>query len=108
MVRAPALVVVLATGIYQTIDGNWDFGDPWISATLAIVLILGGLIGAYLIPADRRLLAMAERELAAAGDAEPAMSEDYQRRARATGIAGAVAGVLVVVAVFLMVTKPGL
>ena len=31
----PALVVVLATGFYQTADGDWGFGSFWISATFA-------------------------------------------------------------------------
>ena len=105
----PALVVILLTGIYQVAesDADFSFGDPWISATFAIVIVLSGLNGAYFIPEDGRLAAMAERELADAGPGAVALSEDYQRRARTVGIAGAVAGVLVVVAIFLMVTKPG-
>src|SRR3954454_2681485 len=51
----PALVVVLVTGFYQVSKGNWDLGDFWIVATLVIVVILGGLNGAYFIPTDRRL-----------------------------------------------------
>ena len=35
------------------------------------------------------------------------LSEEYQRRARTVGMAGAAAGVLVVIAIFLMVVKPG-
>ena len=31
---SPALVVVLATGIYQMAEGNWEWGDLWVSATL--------------------------------------------------------------------------
>src|SRR3712207_6928007 len=50
------------TGIFQTIDGDWDFGAFWISATFAIVIALGALNGAYFIPTDRRLGAMAERD----------------------------------------------
>lgn len=104
----PALVLVIATGIYQTIDGDWSFGELWISATIAIAIAIGGLMGGYLIPADRRLGAMAEREIAAAGgEGDPALSEEYQRGARMTGIVGGAAGVLVLVAVFLMTTKPG-
>lgn len=103
----PALVVVLATGIYQTIDGDWDFGSFWISATILIVVVLGGLNGAYFIRADRRLGAMVEREVANAGAGEVSLSEEYQRGARTEGIVGAVAGVLVIVAIYLMVTKPG-
>ena len=103
----PALVIVLATGLYQTVDGDWDFGAFWISATLLIVLIIGGLLGAYFIPADRRLGPMAEREIAAAGDAEPVMSDEYQKAARMEGVVGTVTGVLIVIAIFLMVIKPG-
>jgi uncharacterized membrane protein len=103
----PALVLILLTGIYQTIDLDLSFGEPWISATLAIVIVIGGLLGAYFIPEDRRLVAMVEREIAAAGQGEPALSDEYQRRARREGVVGAITGILVVVAIFLMVTKPG-
>jgi uncharacterized membrane protein len=103
----PALAVVLATGVFQVIDGDWEFGDPWISASFAIVIVLGALLGGYLVPADRKLGAMVARELADAGPGEVALSEEYQRRARTEGMAGALAGVLVVIAIFLMVTKPG-
>lgn len=100
---SPALVVVIITGFYQVSKGNWSLGDFWIAATLVIAVILGGLNGAYFIPTDRRLGAMVTRELEAGGD----LSREYQRRARAEGIMGAVAGLLIVIAVFLMVTKPG-
>lgn len=103
----PALVLVLATGLYQTADADWDFGDFWLSGSMTIVIVLGGLIGAYFIPTDRRLGAMVEREIAAAGDGEVVLSEEYQRRARTEGIVGTISGVLIVVAIYLMVTKPG-
>lgn len=102
----PAIIVVLVTGIYQTLD-KWDFGDVWISATFAIVIVLGGLMGGYFIPEDRRLAEMAEAEIAAAGDGQVVMSDGYQGRARRIGMVGSLAGALVVLAVFLMVTKPG-
>jgi uncharacterized membrane protein len=104
----PALVLVLATGFYQTADADWDFGDFWLSGSMTIVIVLGGLIGAYFIPTDRRLGAMVTREIAAAGDGEVVLSDEYQRRARTEGIVGTITGVLIVVAIYLMVTKPGL
>lgn len=104
----PALLLVLATGIYQTADGDWGFGKPWISGTFLIVIVLGGLTGAYFIPTDRKLGALATRELAAAGPGEDGkLSEEYQRQAQREGGVGALAGLLIIVAVFLMVTKPG-
>jgi uncharacterized membrane protein len=103
----PALVLIILTGLYQVEEGGFDIGAAWVSAGFAIVLVLGGLMGAYFIPADRRLAEMAEREIAAAGDGEVVLSDDYQRRARMTGIVGSIAGVLIVAAVFLMVVQPG-
>jgi uncharacterized membrane protein len=102
----PALLIVLATGIYQTIE-SWEFDQFWISASLLIVLVLGGLNGAYFIPSDRRLGPMVEADIAAAGGGDIELSDEYQRQARLQGILGAVAGVLVLVAIYLMVTKPG-
>ena len=51
----PALLIVLATGFYQVADGDWELGDFWLSGTLTIVIVIGGLLGAYFIPADRKL-----------------------------------------------------
>jgi hypothetical protein len=98
----PALALIIITGIYQTAD-RWEFSQFWISATFLIALILGGLNGAYFIPGERRLLAQIEQELADTG--EP--SADYLRKARQMGMVGALAGVLVLLAIFFMVTKLG-
>jgi len=103
----PALVIVLATGIYQVSEGNWEFSQFWVSAALVIVLVIGGLLGGYFIPTDRRLAPMAERDIAASGNGEVVLSDEYQRQARMEGIVGTVTGILLVVAVYLMVTKPG-
>ncbi len=66
------------------------------------MIVIGGLLGGYFVPTDRRLAAQAERELADTGE----VSEDYLRQARREGMVGALTGVLLIVAVFLMVTKP--
>ena len=77
---------------------------PWGSATFAILIVLGGLVGGYFVPTDRRLAEMAERDLASESGE---LSEEYQRGARTIGMVGGLAGVLVLVAILLMVTKPG-
>src|SRR3954465_12890922 len=46
----PAIVVILVTGFYQVSKGDFSFGDFWITGTFVIVIILGGLNGAYFIP----------------------------------------------------------
>jgi uncharacterized membrane protein len=101
----PALVIVILTGLYQTSE-RWEWSEGWISATFAIVIVIGGLLGGYFIPADRKLGAMVEREIAAADGGDVVLSDEYQRGARREGMVGALTGVLLIAAIFLMVTKP--
>jgi hypothetical protein len=100
---SPALLVLIITGVYQAIDAD-SMDQPWVGGTFLIALILGGLQGGYFIPTDKKLAAMAEKELAAGATT---LSDDYQRQAQREGGIGTVAGILIIVAVFLMVTKPG-
>jgi uncharacterized membrane protein len=104
----PALVVILLTGLYQVSDADLSFGDFWISASFAILTVLGGLLGAYFIPADRRLGPLVQRDIEHSGDGRVVLSDEYQRAARTEGIVGMVAGLLVIVVIYLMVTKPGM
>ena len=99
-VVTPAMTVVLVAGLYLATRDPWSLGDPWISATFAILFVLFGLTGAVLVPTDQRLADLAERD-------GGAPSADYEREARKAAIFGAIALLLVVVAIFLMVAKPG-
>ena len=103
----PALLIVLVTGLYQVDEAGYGFGDAWVSASLLIVIVIGGLLGGYFVPTDRRLLTMVQGEVDAAGGGPVTLSEEYQRQARVEGMVGALTGVLLVVAIFLMVVKPG-
>jgi uncharacterized membrane protein len=98
----PAMVVVLVAGVYLATD-RWSLGDPWISATFAILIVLFGLVGAVLTPTERRLAELADRDAAAGAGRSPEYSAAAQRYA----LFGGLASLLVVVAVFVMVTKPG-
>ena len=98
----PALVIILVTGIYQVSEGNFSFGDMWISTTFLIVIVLGGLLGAYFIPTDRRLFDQVTKDLAETGEPSKAYLADVRRE----GVMGTITGILIVVALFLMVVKP--
>jgi hypothetical protein len=102
----PALIIVIATGFYQISKGNWDY-DFWIIGTLVIVVVLGGIMGMVFLPEAKELKAISEREIAAAGDGPYTPSDEYNQRARAGMIFGPITGLLLVAAVFLMVTKLG-
>jgi uncharacterized membrane protein len=98
----PAMTVVLLAGLYLALD-RWSLGDPWISATFAILIVLFGLTGAILIPADKRLAELADDDLTAG----TGPSADYVALSRRADLVGSVALLLVVVAIFLMTAKPG-
>jgi uncharacterized membrane protein len=104
----PALVVVVATGLYQVAELDYELGDFWLSGTLAIVVVLAVMVGAYFIPEDRRLEAMVRRDIEASGDGEIVLSDQYRQRVRWEAGVGTIADVLTIAAVYLMVTKPGL
>jgi hypothetical protein len=100
---SPALLVLIITGVYQGVDAK-RMDEPWLGITFVIAIVLGGLQGAYFVPTDKKLAALAEKELAAGATT---LSEDYQRQAQREGGIGAVAGILILLAVLLMVTQPG-
>ena len=105
---SPALLIVLVTGFYQVSEGNWKFSQFWISATFAIVIALGAIMGAVFMPSAKRLKALAERDIAAAGDGAVTMSDEYQEKSKIEEIFGPITGLLLVAAVFLMTVKPGM
>jgi uncharacterized membrane protein len=104
----PALLVLIATGLYQADEAGFELGRTWLVGAMSIVALLAVMIVAYFVPEDRRLLAIVQRDLGASKGGEVALSDEYLGRVRMEEILGGVAGLLVIAAVYLMVTKPGL
>ena len=102
-VITPGMVAVLAAGLYLALD-RWSLGDPWISATFAILIVLFGLVGAVFAPLERRCLQLAERDQGQGAG----RSAEYEAAARRLATFGAFAGLLIVAAIFLMTAKPGI
>jgi uncharacterized membrane protein len=107
----PAALVVAATGIYQVDKFDFDYGDFWLQGTITILAILFLINIFFFIPTDRKLLPIIEKAVADAGDKELKLSDlppTYQKLGRAEGIVGSIMGILLIVAIYFMVTKPGL
>lgn len=102
-----AATVILLAGIYLTSNGPYDFGSTFASIGLAIIIVLLGLGGAFFAPTERRATELAARDIAAAGDGEVELSDEYQAVAKRLATVGGLSSLLVLVAVFLMVVKPG-
>jgi uncharacterized membrane protein len=101
------LVVLLAAGLYLVADSPaWGLGDFYISWGLLVVIIIGGLSGAYFTPKTKRLVELAERDIAAAGDGEIQLSAEFQALNRQLGQVGTFAGILIILTIYVMTAKP--
>jgi len=107
-VIAPLGGVVLLAGLYLAIDGPYDFGDPWIGITLLILIVLLAGGGAYFGPREDRLAELAERDVEASATEGPvSFGPEYQQLFAQVKNVSYVAAGLILLAIFLMVTKPG-
>ncbi|MGD0455296.1 MAG: DUF2269 family protein [Solirubrobacteraceae bacterium] len=100
------LVLVLAAGIFLASDGHhWSkFFVQW---GLAVVIVIGGLVGAVMIPTGKRAEQAAERDIAAAGDGEIEMSDEYRALVRRLSSVGTLLSVLVLATIAIMVLHVG-
>jgi hypothetical protein len=102
---APGLLVVLASGVYLTIEG-WDFDEPFVLVGLSIVVALIILGPTFFDRHEARLIELSERDVRSVGAGEIQLSEEYWRVSKRFSRVGAAASVLVVVALFFMTVKP--
>jgi uncharacterized membrane protein len=101
LVVSPGLAVVLICGIYLASDAD-AWSEVWVSVPLVILIVIGGLGGMFFAPSDRKLSALATRDLADGG----ALSAEYDALFRRVAIAGLTVCALVLVAIFFMAAKP--
>ena len=100
--------LVLLAGLYLAIKGPYDFGDPWIGITLVLLIIILGVGGGYIGVREERLADMADRDIAAStAEGRVAFGRDYERLFAQVRGANLAMNALILIAIFLMVTKPG-
>jgi hypothetical protein len=100
--------VVLLAGLYLAIKGPYDFGDPWIGSTLLLLIVILGVDGGYMGPREERLAGLAERDIAASpGEGAVGFGEEYERLFTQVRNVNLVLNALILLAIFLMVIKPG-
>jgi hypothetical protein len=105
-VISPFLVLALACGIYLASKLNvWsDFYVQW---GLAVIIVIGGLGGAFFAPRERKLAELADRDIAAAGDGEVTFSAEYLALRRQIAAVGYLANVLVLLTIYFMTAQTG-
>jgi len=98
----PAMIVVLAAGIYLLSEGDISASESWVTVGFVAIIVLFGLVHAFFNPRTRKAIELAERDLAAGGE----LSAEYRRVSAQMARVGQVAGLIVAVAIFFMVVKP--
>lgn len=96
----PASVLLLLSGAWAASEGNWSFGDAWITIGFAAILIslAAGIV--VFVPERGRIGALARERGAAA--------PEVQRRIRRLGLYAQLELLMLIVVVWAMVAKPGL
>jgi len=104
----PLSGVVLLAGLYLAIEGPYEFGDPWIGSSLLLLIIIMGVGGGFLGPREERLAGLADRDIASSpADGAVHFGEDYERVFGQVRTVTLTLNALILIAIFLMVTKPG-
>jgi len=110
-VISPFLGLALLAGIYLASKLH-TWSDFYVQWGLVVIVLLGGLGGAYFAPRERRLAELAERDVAAtdqasAGSSEFAFSGEYLALRRQVFLVNAGANVLILLTIFFMTAQTG-
>lgn len=97
--------LVLVTGIYLVVD-RWDFGYFFVTWGLIAIIVLLGLVHGYFLPHDRRAMRVAKSDIEAAGSGEVKFGEEFNRETAASARMGPIAGLIVILTIYVMAAKP--
>jgi uncharacterized membrane protein len=98
-------VVILVTGLYLAAD-RWEFSDFFIAWGIVAILLLLGLAHGFFLPHDRRALAAANRDIQGTAGDQVEFSDEFNRTAAASARVGPIAGLIVILTIYVMVAKP--
>lgn len=102
----PGVAAILVFGIYLASHLHlWNtFFVQW---GLAVVIVIGAVEGAYLGPREKRLIEVADQDLAAAGDGSVTFGGEHDSLVKRIGGVGALMDLLVVITIYFMATHTG-
>ena len=96
--------MVLA-GIYLASDGH-HWSEFFVQWGLGAALVIGGLVGAVMIPTAKRAEQLAARDLAAAAEGATELSPEYRAAVRRLSTVGSLLSALVLVTILFMAIQP--
>lgn len=104
-VIGPGLAVVVIAGIYLASDLHmWsEFFVQW---GLGVAIVIGAVEGMFLSPNEKRLVEIADRDLAAAAGGPVSFSAEHDTLVRRIGAVGATMDLLILLTILFMTIKP--
>ena len=101
-----SMVLILITGLYLTGDGPWSFGDFFVSWGFVAIIALFALAHGYFSPRERQVVEMLEQECEAGGDRKTELPPRVKTLEDQIAKVGGLAGLLVVLTIYVMTAKP--
>jgi hypothetical protein len=101
----PGLLLVLLAGIYLASKGHY-WSDFFVQWGLAAVVVIGALVGGVMIPTAKRAELAAARDVAAGGDGEIVLGDEYRALVRRLTVVGTLLSAIVLVTILFMAIKP--
>ncbi len=99
-------IVILITGIYLTAD-VWSFGDFFVVWGMLAIIVLLGLVHGFFIPNDTRALRAAKRDIEAAGPTgDVELGAEFNELSGRSARMGPIAGLIVIITIYVMAAKP--
>jgi hypothetical protein len=101
----PAAIVAFVAGAYLASDRDY-WSEAWVTIPMVILIALIVAGPVFFGPHETRASELAARDVEASGPGEVRLSREYRAVAGRVAVAGALANVLIVVAVYVMAAKP--
>jgi hypothetical protein len=110
-VISPFMGVALLAGIYLASKLH-SWSDFYVQWGLGVIIVLGGLGGAFFAPRERRLAELAQRDIAAAQQASPGAKEvvfgaEYKQVRQRLFMVNLIANALVLLTIYFMTAQTG-
>jgi hypothetical protein len=102
----PALALLVLAGIYLASKGHY-WSDFFVQWGLGMAIVIGGLIGAVMIPTAKRAEVLAARDLAAVAEGPAELSDEYRMLARRLSSVGGLLSALVLLTILFMALRLG-
>ena len=100
-------ILILITGLYLASREPWSFGDFFVIWGLIAIIVLLGLVHGFFLPNDERGLRISKRDIEAAGPTgEVHFSDEHTELTGRNARMGPVAGLIVILTIYVMAAKP--